>query len=208
MCAAALITLVAGFVGCKPQPTSGTSNDAGAVAASTAPSASARTVSLPPEPAPPVGDRAAEVPGFEAVLAKDAAYQALWTGPAADRAMFLSWESQLVAASGADENLGKALGKKKLRDAGIKLFLIFSRVGKFPDDFTKHLAEQLEATKGDAHHGVWAPYTKGGPWVDFSSLAAWSRPEDPVYLREQIAAKEPGAGPFPWTPTPDADAPG
>ena len=48
--------------------------------------------------------------------------------------------------------------KKPLMDAATKLFLIFSRVGHFPDDFTAALEAHLETVKGEPHLGLWSPW--------------------------------------------------
>jgi hypothetical protein len=187
------LTLLA-FLGCKPN--NGASADAGTT--STTASAIARPT-LPPEPPPPVADKAVEVPGLEAALAKDAAYQAIWTGPRPDRNTFLSYVSELLATSSAPGPLSAAATAAKTHDAGVKLFLIFSRVGHFPDDFTKKLSAHLDATKSEPHLGTWAPMTaKTGPIHDYTALASWFRREDPAYLRERIAAKSDGGGPFHW----------
>ena len=182
---------------CKPRTGAGADAGASVTAAVTPP----KPV-LPPEPPPPVADKAGEVPNLEAALAKDAAYQGVWTGPRADLNAFLSYVSELVAMGGAPVPLMNAVKAKKLQDAGTKLFMVFSRVGKFPDDFTKKLATHLDGAKSEPHVGTWSVFTKGGAYHDISALAAWSRPEDASYLREHIAAKATGAGPFPWSPWP------
>lgn len=184
-------------VGCKPK-----SNDTSPDGASPSPSASVAATPtrppLPPEPPPSLPDKAAEVPDLEAKLAADKAYQALWTGPKADLQSFLSFVSELLAVGSSPNPLMKAVGAKKLQDAGIKLYLIFVRVGRFPDDFTSKLSAHLDATKAEPHLGVWSPSSSGGAFHDYSALAAWSRREDATYLREMIAAKKKGAGPFGW----------
>jgi hypothetical protein len=147
------------------------------------------------------------VPGLEAALAKDAAYQAVWTGPRADLNAFLSYVSQLHATGGAPAPLGAALKAKKLQDAGIKAFMVVARVGKLPEDFAKKLGAHLEATKAEPHLGVWSPYSKGGPTHDYSCLAAWLRADDASYLREHLAAKKDGAGPFGWAAWAGKDVP-
>lgn len=162
------------------------------------PSVSARAA-LPPEPAPPVADRAAEVPDLEAKLAADKAYAAVWTGPRADLNAFLTYVSEMLARGGVPAPLGAEVKTKKLHDAGIKLFMVFARVGHYPDEFTKRLTAHLEATKNEPHAGTWSAFTKGGAYHDYTALAAWSRRDDPTYLRELLSAKQSGAGPFPWS---------
>lgn len=192
-------------VGCRPktEPTATSSPEAGPSAAA---SALARPA-LPAEPAPPLTEKAGEVPDLEAKLATDKAYAAVWTGPRADLNAFLSYVGELVATGGAPKPLADAVRAKKLGDAGIKLFLVFSRVGKFPDDFTGKLASHLEATKSEPHLGTWTAFTKGGAYHDYTALAAWSRRDDPAYLREHLAAKADAAGPFPWSPWMDKEPP-
>lgn len=182
-------------VGCQPKTDASTAStaDAGATATPIAPRAA-----LPPEPAPPVADKASEVPDLEAKLAADKTYAAVWTGPRADLNAFLAYESELLATGGAPAALGSTIKGKKLQDAGIKLFMVFARVGKFPDDFAKKLATHLDATKAEPHAGTWSTFTKGGPTHDHAALAAWSRPEDAALLREHIASRKAGAGPFGW----------
>ena len=56
---------------------------------------------LPPEPPPALADKAGDVPGLEAALAKDAAYQKVWSGPRGDLNTFLSVVSELIATGGS-----------------------------------------------------------------------------------------------------------
>ncbi len=159
--------------------------------------ATARRPELPPEPLPPVADRAAEVPGLEAKLAADKAYQGVWQAPRADLDLFLTLVSELLAEGQASGSIITAASSKKRKDAAITLFLIFSRVGHFPAEFSKRVEGHLDAVKPEPHLGVWAPWKKGDPIHDLTALAAWLRQTDPAYLRERIAAKS-GAGPIPW----------
>lgn len=192
---------------CKPRTDAGSGASADPAAPPTVTAAPVKPV-LPPEPLPMLAEKAGEVPALEAALAKDAAYQAVWTGPRSDLNAFLSYVSQVLSTGGsAPAPLGTALKAKKLHDAGIKLFLVFARVGTFPDEFATKFASHLDATKGEPHLGVWSAHSKGAPLHDYSCLAAWSRPEEAAYLREHLAAKKDGAGPFGWSAWSGKDAP-
>jgi len=151
---------------------------------------------LPPEPLPLAAAHADEVPGIEAKLAADATYIAVWTGPRADLDLFLTWVSELLEAGGASTDTTTPLKTKHLQEAGLNLYLVFTRVGSFPPDFTAQLTKHLAATKREPHAGTWSPAGKG-PIHDYSALAAWLNREDAGYLREHIAAKS--AGPTHWT---------
>jgi hypothetical protein len=152
---------------------------------------------LPPEPSPPVADRASEVPKLEAKLADDAVYSAIWTAPRSDLDLLLTHLSELIAEGGASLDIANPSKAKKTEPAAITLFLIFSRVGHFPDNFTSKLRAHLTSVRGEAHLGVWSPWKKGDAPRDYSALAAWLVPDDAAYLRERIRAK--GAGPTRWT---------
>jgi hypothetical protein len=80
----------------------------------------------------------------------------------------------------------------------VKLYLVRTRVGRFPEDFTKHLATYLDPVRSEPHLGVWSPRTAGQPIHDFTALAAWMRQDDPSYLRERLQAKR--EGPIDWQP--------
>ena len=124
----------------------------------------------------------------------------MWTGPRADLNLFLTFVSEMLAYNGAAATtVTTPLKAKKLQDGGIKLFLVLVRVGHFPDDFTKKLAAHLDATKADPRLGTWTAFAKGSPLHDYTALAAWARPEEASYLRERLAAKADGAGPFAWS---------
>lgn len=183
---AAVLVLALGA--CKPKA-GAPSPDAGDTAT---PTASAAKPVLPPEPPPPVADKADQVPGFEAVLAKDAAYQTVWAAPRSTLDPFLTYVSELLAEGSASTEITRVVAAKKLEDAAIKLFLIFTRLGRFPSDFTTKFASHLDSVHSDPHLGTWSPWTKGAPIHDFTALAAWSKPEDGAYLRERIAAKRLG----------------
>jgi len=188
-----LLVLLGAVSGCKPRTESAALAEAGiATSVATRPS-------LPAEPPPLTPDKASEVPSLEAALDKDAAYQAVWAGPRPELNAFLSYVSALFATGGgAPAPLAALLKTKKLHDAGIKLFLIFARTGKFSDEFAKKFGAHLATTKAEPHLGVWSAYAKNGPIHDYSCLAAWSNAEDAVFLREHISAKKDGAGPFGW----------
>ncbi len=151
---------------------------------------------LPPEPVPPAANRANEVASLEAKLANDRAYQGIWTGAQTDLNLFLTIVSELVANDSGPADAVDLLKRKKLEGASIKLYLIFARVGHFPEDFSKNLSAHLDAVRGEPNLGTWAPTIKAGNIHDFTALAAWSRPEDAGYLREHLAAKK--GGPLRW----------
>jgi hypothetical protein len=178
-------------VSCRPGSTGG-SGEAGA-------SVTAARSALPPEPPPLAADHAEEVPGIEAKLAADAAYTGVWTGPRADLDLFLTWVSELLEAGDASTDITTPLKAKHLHEAGVKLYLVFTRLGSFPADFTAQLAKELAATKREPHLGTWSPWASGQPIHDYSALAAWLNREDAGYLREHIAAKS--AGFIHWTTT-------
>lgn len=181
---------------CKPREQTASST-AASDAAPTPLQGGATKAALPPEPLPPVADKVSEVPALEAALAKDAAFQKIWAGTRGDLNSFLSMVSELVATGGIADPLMKAMQAKHLQDAGVKLFMIFGRTGKFPAAFADKFTAHLEATKAEPHAGTWSPYVKGATtWHDYSALASWARPEDPALLREHIAARRDGAGPF------------
>ena len=188
---AALLVLVLGA--CKPKG-GAPAPDAGVTAP---PTASAAKPVLPPDPPPPVADKADQVPGFEAVLAKDGAYQAVWTAPRSTLDPFLTYVSELLAEGSASTEITTVVAAKNLEDAAIKLFLIFSRLGRFPSDFAAKLATHIDGVQSEPHLGTWSPWTKGAPIHDFTGLAAWSKPENGAYLRERIAAKR--LGPTRWS---------
>ena len=176
-----LVVALVGATGCKGKGAS-TSPDAGTNVTAAAPTAPPKPV-LPPEPAPPVAEKASEVPGLETKLAKDAAYQKLWTAPRADLNVFLTLVSEFLAKSRSGEDIVNAVKAKKLFDAVVNLSVIHARIGKYPADFTQKLEAHLEATKGEPALGTWSAYKKGGPLHDYSGLAAWVKREDAAYLR-------------------------
>lgn len=180
---------------CKPKSSPATAD--GSIATASSAIVPAKPV-LPPDPPPPVADKADQVPGFEAALATDAAYQAVWTSPRPTLNAFLTYVSELLAEGSASTEITDAVAAKKLENAAIKLFLVVSRLGRFPADFTAKFASHRDAVKGEAHLGVWSPWNKGDPIHDFSALAAWSKPEDGAYVREHIGAKR--LGPTRWAP--------
>ena len=199
------LTAFLGLTNCEPAASKASASASVTpmtAASTTAPSVASSKPALPPEPAAPAADLASEVPGFEAKLAIDQAYQGVWTGSRADLNLFLTCVSELLASSAAPADLFKALKTKKLDDAAIKLFLVHARIGRYPDDFTKKLGAHVDAVASEPHRGTWAP-SKGSEMVhDFTALAAWLRPDDPRYLRELLAAKARDAGPIPWAGSP------
>lgn len=194
---AAVLLLVLGA--CKPKASPPTPDATVANAVSAEPAKPA----LPPEPPPPVAERADQVPGFEAALAKDAAYQGVWSGPRLTLNAFLTYVSELLAEGSASTEITSVVEAKRLDSAAIKLFLIFSRIGRFPANFTAKFASHRDAVKGEARHGVWSAWSKGEPIHDFTALAAWSLPEDQpeAHRRERQDALGPsGGGPPARTP--------
>lgn len=195
--AAAFVAMTAATSACKSE-----SKGDGPAPSPQAPAATARrndapeVPALPPEPAPPVAHKAAEVPELEAKLAADTAYQAVWTGPRADLNLFLTFVSELLTEGGAPVDLGRMVQEKNLKDAGIKLFLVYARVGHLPADFTKNFNAHLAAVKSEPNQGLWAPYAKGAVPHDFTALAAVLHRENAEYLRARIAAK--AKGPTSW----------
>jgi hypothetical protein len=162
---------------------------------------------LPPEPGPSLPKLAAEVPDLEKKLAGIKAYGGIWE-PARrdDRTLLLTSVSSLVAIGGLYGPVIPAMeAKKQLMDAATKLFLIFSRVGHFPDDFTIALKAHLEAVKGEPHLGLWSPWAKGQVPHDFTALASWLNREQPEVMRELIAARQ--SGPIEWTELDPKDPP-
>ncbi len=153
---------------------------------------------LPPEPSPSLPELAAEVPDLEKKLAGIKGYSSIWE-PARrdDRTLFLTGVSSLLAIGGLYGPVTPAMeAKKPLMDAATKLFLIFSRVGHFPDDFIAALKAHLETVKSEPHIGLWSPWLKGRVPHDFTALAAWMNREQPEYMRELIAARQ--SGPIEW----------
>jgi hypothetical protein len=92
---------------------------------------------------------------------------------------------------------GTTLKTKHLHEAGLNLYLVFTRLGSFPKDFTAQITKHLAATKGEPHSGTWSPSGRGQPIHDYSALAVWLNRGDAGYLRDHIAAKN--AGPTHWT---------
>jgi hypothetical protein len=165
-----------------------------ATTASAAPSRPA----LPPEPPAPAASLAREVPDLEAKLAADTAYQAVWTGPRAHLNTLLTATSEFLAKDRAAKVVFERLKENKLNDAVVKLYMIQVRAGRYPEDFTKKLGAHLEAVKREPRMGTWSRWKEGDVPHDFTALAAWAKPDDPAYLRELIAARREGAGPFRW----------
>ncbi len=187
----ALVALLAISAGCRDrsEPRASAMAAAGSVRVA---------VELPPEPAPPVAQRAAEVPALEAKLAADKGYQGVWKAPRPDLNAFLTYVSELIAEGGSPGDVAAAARARKVGDAGVTIFLIVARVGRLPDELTRRVLAHLEVIKGEPHLGVWSPPKKGQPAHDFTALAAWLRPGQPGYLRERLAAKK--AGPIGWSP--------
>jgi hypothetical protein len=164
-----------------------------------------KIVSLPAEPAPPDADQAREVPALEAKLAADAAYKAVWNGPRPDLNLFLTSVSELLAEGSASVDVSKPLDAKKLKGAATTLHHIHTRVGRFPEDFTKRVLDHLDAVRSEPELGVWSPKTPGQAPHDFAALAAWMRQEDPAYLRALLRARR--DGPLGWRLDPRAHDP-
>lgn len=175
-----------------------TSTAAASSAVSTWGSAAPTTRSPPPAEPPSLPDRAAEVPDLEQKLAAIKEYAGIWAPERRDdRTLFLSAVSELPTAGGFYGPVRTAIdAKKPLREAAIKLYLIFSRLGHYPDGFTAELTKYLDTVKGEPHLGVWSPEQKGRPPHDFSALAFWMNRDRPEYLREMLTARR--EGPLGW----------
>lgn len=153
---------------------------------------------LPPEPGPSLPKLAAEVPDLEKKLAGIKGYSGIWEPARSDdRTLLLTSVSSLLAIGGLYGPVIPVMETKKpLMDAATKLFLIFSRVGHFPDDFIVAVKAHIEAVKAEPHLGLWSPWVKGQVPHDFTALAAWLNREQPEYMRELIAARQ--SGPIEW----------
>lgn len=154
--------------------------------------------SLPPDPPPSYAEGASEVPALEAKLATNKAYSNLWsTARRDDRTLLLTATSELIISSAFSGPLMRVIdGKPEAKDAAIKLFVIFARVGHFPDSFTTGLRAHLEAVKSEPHLGVWSGYQQGKIPHDYAALAAWLMRDRAEYYRELLSAKS--LGPQPW----------
>ncbi len=178
----------------KPAADAATAQPAPADTTATIPAAPPPASRLPPEPPPSYPQGASEVPGFETALKDNAVYSSMWEPThQEDRVLLLSGVSVLLADGGLSGSIMASLDKKKsAKDAAIKLYVIFARIGRFPSDFADSLSKHLEAVRGQAYHGVWSPYTKGNTPHDFSALAMWLNRDKPEYIREFITAKKDG----------------
>ncbi len=173
----------------------------------TVPVASARRIELPPEPPPPVADLASEVPELERKLSENKAYRGMWDPERSDvRDLLLSALSQLLSVGGYVGQVLTAIDHKKdIDDAATKLFLIHSRIGRYPDDFTAKLKAHLASVRTEPNLGVWRPLVKGQVPMDFSALALWMNREQAPYVRAMLAARK--DGPAPWVSAEKADRP-
>jgi hypothetical protein len=190
--------LLASSLACRSgEKTAGTSAPEAPPPPVTAPTEPARP-QLPPDPPPSFAQGAAEVPGLEAKLAANKTYFGLWsTLKPDDRTLLLTGVSELVIAGGFSGPLRTMIeGKPDTKDAAIKLFLVFVRVGHFPDAFTSGLRAHLEAVKDEPHHGLWSAYQKGKVPHDFAALGAWLMRDRADYYREVLSAKV--LGPQSW----------
>lgn len=153
---------------------------------------------LPAAEPPSLPDRAAEVPDLEQKLAAIKEYAGIWAPERRDdRTLLLSGVSELLTAGAFYGPVRTTIdAKKPLREAAIKLYLIFARLGRYPDGFTAELAKHLDAVKSEPHLGVWSPEQKGRVPHDFSALAYWMNRDRPEYLREMLAARR--EGPLHW----------
>lgn len=146
-------------------------------------------IRLPAEPAPPLAEKASEVPDLVAKLDADKAYQGVWTVSRDDANLFFTGLSEAIVTGQIYPGVAGLLRAKKLFDAANRLYAIFARKGEFPEDFNTKFDTHLVSTKGWPHFGVWSPATKGKPAHDYSILAAWFRKENHRYLHEMILAK-------------------
>jgi hypothetical protein len=147
---------------------------------------------LPPEPPPdPELIKLADLPKWEAKLASDGAYAGILEPKRRDDfKLLLTGVSELVAYSGFDLPVYIALKRRKiLEEPSVALYMIWLRIGAFPEDFTAALRKLLDDTKGDPRLGVWSPAEKGHDPHDFSALAAWVNRDRPEYIRQFITAR-------------------
>ncbi len=182
-------------VACKPRADA-SSLDASPSSPPAPVASAAKPPPVPPEPALPLAAKAGEVPGLEAKLAADKAYQALWAADhAADRAVFLTALSDIVAYGTMHSDVEAAVKKAKLAEVVTTVQKVLWRVGKLPAALTTKIEEQLAANKTSPRLGLWNPEEKGKPLVDATALAMWLHPNEPAYVRERMLALV--KGPFP-----------
>lgn len=149
------------------------------------------------EPPPAAADLAHEAPALEAKVTGDKGYAALWQ-PAGEshRALFLTVVSELLAEDGAPKVATEALRKREQFEAARTLHMYWSRVGHYPDAFTKQVEGELARGRTAPHRGLWASPAAGQLPVDWTALAMWLHDDDPAIVRERFLAKR--HGPLPW----------
>lgn len=154
------------------------------------------TLPPPPEPAPPLADKAGEVPALEAALAADPAYAKLWDPDHADdRNTFLTAISDALAHGALHTVIETATKKAKLYDAFVTTTRVLARTGKLPSNLTPKIEAHLASVRTAPRHGLWNPDTPGQPLVDATAVALWLHPNDVDYVRERMRALL--KGPFP-----------
>ena len=111
-----------------------------------------------------------------------------------DLKLFLTYVGEVGAEGSALVTLADAVAKRNIKAPAIKLFLIFTRVGRLPVDFAKRVEVVLDAVKGLPHLGLWAEPTgaKTDVVLDMTALALVLRRDRPEYVRERLAAKKAG----------------
>ena len=142
--------------------------------------------------------RAAEVPGLEAKLAADKAYQGVWQAPRADLNLFLTLVSELLAEGQASGSIITAASSKKRRTRQSRCSS--SLAGRPPPGGVQRRVEgQLDAVKPEPHLGAWAPWKKG----DRSTTSPASRRGSADDRRTSRAhRRQVGGRPDPWSGKP------
>jgi uncharacterized caspase-like protein len=143
----------------------------------------------PPELAPPLADKAGEVPALEAALAADPAYAKLWNPDHADdRNTFLTAISDALAHGTTHSVIDTATKKAKLYDAFVTTNRVLARTGKLPSNLTPKIEAHLASVRTAPRHGLWNPDTPAQPLFDATAVALWLHPNDVEYVRERLRA--------------------
>lgn len=187
--------LAVAFVACKAKGEKATGNALDAAAATSA-NASAAPPVVPPEPRPPLAEKAGEVPALEAKLAADKQYTAAWgTDHPSERAILLTALSDLIAYGTMHADAQAAAKKAKLADALTTIDKLLARTGRLPTDLSAKVEAHLAANRTAPRLGLWNPEEKGQPLLDATALAMWLHPNDSAIVRERMRALV--KGPFP-----------
>jgi hypothetical protein len=166
-----------------------------------------RNPTVPPDPQQ---SPAANAPAQESALLSNPAYIGIWAPEnRGDIDIVLSAISEMLETATTEgtstisvENHDAIAGRHRL-DVVLNIFDVFSSAGRATDDFSKHTLAYLDSIKSRPHQGVW--YQDRKPPIDFSALATWVMRDDPVYMREFLAAKS--RGPIKWRGIPAGKAP-